>query len=124
MSEHGSITAKQAGQPNIFGMDDSPAHFPHGPRSSTLHDLFYHAEGQTFIDLSGDNLGQSILHWFLADLFTLGGASVDWQLSPTPTPQTTAPSAICVAHSFRRNATMLTHCDVNLVLQYDYCYGM
>ena len=38
MSEHGSITAKQAGHPNIFGMDDTPAHFPHRPRSGMLYD--------------------------------------------------------------------------------------
>ena len=38
MSEHSSTTAKQAGHPNIFGMDDNPAHFPHRPRSGMPHD--------------------------------------------------------------------------------------
>ena len=37
MSEHGS-TAKQAGHPNIFRMDDSLAHFPHRPRTGMPHD--------------------------------------------------------------------------------------
>ena len=71
-------------------------------------------EGKATVALSQENLSQSIVHWFMQDLLTLGGASVDWQLSPTPC-QTTTPSAICVAHSFRRNASMLSHCDVNLV---------
>ena len=71
--------------------------------------------GKVTVALSEENLSQSIVHWFLPDLFTLGGASVDWQLSPTPC-QTTTPPAICVAHSFRRNATMLTHYNVSSVL--------
>ena len=40
---------------------------------------------QATVGLSQENLSQSIVHWFLQDLFTLGGASVDWQLNPTPT---------------------------------------
>ena len=37
---------------------------------------------------------------------------------PTWSMQKMGRAAICVAHSFRRNATMLTHCDVNLVLEF------
>ena len=66
MSEHGSTTAKQAGHPNIFGTDDSPPHFPHG-----------HVVGKASVGLSQKTLSQSIVHWFLHDLLTLGGASVD-----------------------------------------------
>ena len=38
MSEHGGITVKRVDHPNIFGVDDSPAHFLHGPRRAMPHD--------------------------------------------------------------------------------------